>query len=70
MHAKPPTSQVTVAIRGCLIVGDILVLCITWCATHKTVSRSRREAAVGDTLTFAGTLLRDGRFSPNAYLLS
>ena len=62
-YAKPPTSKVTVATRGCLIVGDILVLCITWYATHMAVSRSRREAAVGDTPTFAGILLRDGRLS-------
>ena len=62
-YAEPPTSKVTVATRGCLIVGDILVLCITWYATHMAVSRSRREAVVGDTPTFASILLRDGRFS-------
>ncbi|OSD08502.1 hypothetical protein PYCCODRAFT_1448716 [Trametes coccinea BRFM310] len=51
--------QLTVVARVCLILSDILVLCVTWTKTYGIV-RLAREHGVDRSLSVSKVLLRDG----------
>ena len=57
-------SLVTIACRVCVIVADVLVVYVTWHATHDTSKLlSRQVSYQRKPKTFSGTLLRDGEYS-------